>query len=167
SSTSTRDWASGVGSSASACCCSPAAYAGCSGRRRLAVAAGARSPSAGAPPHDGSRRDRHRCVRLLRSPAGRGRALTAAAGVAGDAGIIEACQEALEDLEVHRLGDVEVEPGVTRTAPIVLLAPAGQRDEDRPRPALALAQTARGLEAVELGKAEIEQHHLGLESLGS
>src|SRR6478609_3022359 len=69
--------------------------------------------------------------------------------------------------EHHRLDEVAVEAGVLRALAIVGLAPAGDRDDrDLARPGRG-AQPPADLIAVQAGQAEVEQHRVGTERVGT
>src|ERR1700724_2690589 len=58
-------------------------------------------------------------------------------------------------LRVYRLGQMQVEPGLRRTAPVLLLPPSGDRDDHHSAVARVLANLARCIVSVKLGQTEI------------
>ena len=67
---------------------------------------------------------------------------------------------------VERLGQVQVEAGLAGTALIVVLAPAGHRDQQHAGAPVEGAQPARQLVAVQARHADVQHHHLGPFALG-
>ena len=66
-------------------------------------------------------------------------------------------------LRVHRLDEVVVEPGLPRSAPVLFLAPAGQRHDQRPRELGPLPQASGHLVAVHPRQADVQQDDVGAE----
>src|SRR5205085_575425 len=71
-----------------------------------------------------------------------------------------------ELVEVHRLGEMRVEPGLERLAHVLGLAVAGQRDQPRDGQIGACADAPRDLEAVDVRQADVAEHDVRTEPLG-
>ena len=60
---------------------------------------------------------------------------------------------------IERLGEIVVRSGIERLDLVLLLFPRGYDDDRRLRP---FAQSFGYFQAVEIGQAEIEEHHVGV-----
>src|SRR5262245_57056677 len=67
-------------------------------------------------------------------------------------------------LEVHRLGEVQVEAGLARAALVLLLAVAGDRDQARAGERGLVAQRARDGVAVHARQADVAEHDLRVQA---
>src|SRR5262245_48777568 len=75
-------------------------------------------------------------------------------------------QHLLKVGEVHGLDEVAVAPGLARPLPVVLLTPAGQRDDPDRFPPVLIADAARRVQPVQPRYADVHQDDLGAELLG-
>ncbi len=66
---------------------------------------------------------------------------------------------------VERFHEMGVEPGFVRATAILLLPPAGERDEDHIGAPLELADPSADLQPIEIGHSEVEQDNLRAEAL--
>ena len=67
---------------------------------------------------------------------------------------------------VDGLDEVEVESGFTAASPVVLLAIAGNSDDDRIFASLALAKLPCDFVAVHAGKPDVEENHVRTKCIG-
>src|SRR5262249_20451469 len=75
-------------------------------------------------------------------------------------------KEAAEGIGQDGLGDVVVEAGLVGAAAVILLAVAGERDQDRSREAGLLPQPAGNVVAVDFRQADVEHDNFRQELLG-